>query len=71
MLDLIKTINPAFVIKNLRTELELELDGRKIHHGKQFRYGINYTIESNDLIIWIEYKAIKTTKFTFIPKSGE
>jgi len=64
-------VNPAFVIRNLSTELELEIDGQKIPRGKEFRCGINYTMESNNSVVWIKYKATKPTKITFIPKKGE
>ena len=64
-------VNPAFIIRNLSTELELELDGKKISRGKEFRYGVNYTLEGNNLVVWIKYKATKPIKIILIPKGGE
>ncbi|MHA2006329.1 MAG: LamG-like jellyroll fold domain-containing protein [Promethearchaeota archaeon] len=64
-------VNPAFVIRNLNTELELELDGKKIPRGKKFRYGKNYGIESNKLVIWIRHQASKPIKIKIIPKEAD
>jgi len=61
-------VNPAFIIRNLSAEIELEIDGQKISRGKDFRYGINYGLESNNLVIWIKHQASKPTKVKIIPK---
>jgi len=61
--------NPAFLINNwINTDIQLNIDGKNVDRGKDFRYSIEYDFEGNPLIIiWIKYQAEKNTKFEFIP----
>lgn len=60
-------LNPVFVIRNLSTDLELEINDRKFSQGKDFKYGINYGLENNNVVIWIKHQATKPTKIKIIP----
>jgi len=53
-------INPVFVIKNWGDKnAELTIDGKKIERGDNFRYGIERTLDSTDLIVWIKTESTK------------
>ena len=60
-------VNPAFVIKNWgEADALLKIDGKKIKHGKSFRYGHRNTLEGNDLIVWIKKESMKPTQVSFL-----
>ena len=57
--------NPAFVIKNWDKEsLTLTLNGKQIKRGKDFRLGVNHTLEESNVIIWIKTKSTKPVSIT-------
>jgi hypothetical protein len=61
-------VNPAFVIKNWGdTNTVLKLDGKEIKRGKTFRFGIRHTLESNDLIIWIQAESTRLIAVSIVP----
>ena len=58
-------MNPAFVIKNWgKSDVELKVDGKKINHGKDFRFGHRRTLEGTDLIVWFKAESEKPLKVT-------
>jgi hypothetical protein len=57
-------VNPAFVLENWSAgNLSLELDGKSIPEGKTFRYGVEYNVNGNPvMVIWIKYQTEKPVK---------
>jgi len=57
-------LNPAFVIKNWSTDkLEISLDKKSLQEGRDFRYGIEYDLNSRpQVIIWINMQSEKSEK---------
>ena len=57
-------VNPAFVLENWSAgNLSLELDGKPINNSKNFRYGVEYNVEGNPVIVvWIKYQSEKPVK---------
>jgi len=57
-------VNPAFVLENWSAgNLNLELDGKPINNSKNFRYGVEYNVEGNPVIVvWIKYQSEKPVK---------
>jgi len=61
-------VNPAFVIKNWGDlGAKLEINGRLINRGKNFRFGHRHRVKGTDLIIWIKYKSMKPVKISVSP----
>jgi hypothetical protein len=58
-------VNPAFVIKNWKTQqVKLTIKGKNITRGKDFRYAVEYDVEGiPQLIVWIKYQSEKKTEF--------
>jgi hypothetical protein len=58
-------VNPAFVIKNhARGDLSLNIGGRSVPRGKDFRYSVEYDVEGvPSLIIWIKYAGEEKVEF--------
>lgn len=53
-------VNPCFVTKNRgESNAELRLNGKKVEHGKDFRYGHSYGPEGTDLIVWLKRETTK------------
>ena len=47
--------NPAFVLTNWgESDISLNLNGKTLQRGKDFRYGHRPGLETTDLIIWIK-----------------
>jgi hypothetical protein len=47
-------VNPAFIIKNWGNQLStINVDGKSLTQGKDFKHGIRKTSEGDDLILWI------------------
>jgi len=47
-------VNPAFVIKNWGdADVALEINGKTIPHGKNFRFGHPRTVKDKDLVVWV------------------
>ena len=59
-------INPAFVIEGWSSEKAgLEINGKVIPEGKEFRQAVEYQIDgSASLIIWLKLESFKTTQLT-------
>jgi len=58
-------INPAFVIKNWGdSDARLEIDGKEVKRGKDFRFGHRARLEGTDLIVWLKMKSDKTVRFS-------
>ena len=57
--------NLSFVVKNWDKEsLTLKLNGKKIKRGKDFRLGVNHSLDSSNVIIWIKTKFTKPVSIT-------
>jgi hypothetical protein len=60
--------NPAIVINNWdRESLSLSLNGKKIAPGKQFRTGVQHTLEGSHVIVFIETKSTEAVTITLTP----
>ncbi len=58
-------INPAFVIKNWGTDhAKIEVNGKEIKRGKDFRYGHEHTLMGTDLIVWVSTQSNKFVNIT-------
>jgi len=59
-------VNPALVIKNWGEHApRLKIDGQGISRGKEFRWGIEYTISGEaDLIVWIKLQIPSLVKIS-------
>ncbi|MBW1788404.1 MAG: hypothetical protein JRK53_17580, partial [Deltaproteobacteria bacterium] len=64
-------VNPALVIKNWGAQTpQLNVGGHSISRGKEFRWGIEYTINGQaDLIVWIRRHSRSPVKITLEPSS--
>jgi hypothetical protein len=62
-------VNPALVIKNWGSHApQLKIDGQSITRGKEFRWGIEYTISGQaDLIVWIKKQSQSSIKISLDP----
>jgi hypothetical protein len=57
-------INPAFVIENWGNRgVSLEVDGKQIPRGEDFRYGLRESLDNRDLILWLRYEADEALTF--------
>jgi hypothetical protein len=65
-------VNPAFVIKNWKDpNVKLNIEGKSINRGKDFRYAVEYDVEGiPQLIVWIKYQSAKKAEFELIPVTG-
>ncbi|MFC1502003.1 LamG domain-containing protein [bacterium] len=59
-------INPAFVIHKWNQDnVQLKINGEDIPRGKEFRRGVEYTVEGDsDLIVWIKKKTNEDLKIS-------
>jgi hypothetical protein len=61
--------NPAFIIKNWGdADARLELNGKEVKRGKDFRYGLRYTLDGSDLIVWLNFKTDQPVYLKLIAK---
>jgi hypothetical protein len=61
-------VNPAFVIEGWGQHgLSLKINGKEIRPGINFRYGHRHTLESSDLIVWINTKSAKPVRMSISP----
>jgi hypothetical protein len=53
-------VNPAFVIKNWGdSDVRLKINGDEADKGEDFRSGVQYNLDSTDLVVWVK---IETTE---------
>ncbi len=53
-------VNPAFVVKNWGdANAALQLNGKKVKRGKDFRVGHRGKLDGTDLIVWFEAESTK------------
>jgi hypothetical protein len=58
-------INPAIVVEGWgRDDVELEIDGKEIETGDDFRVGYEKDEDSTNLVLWLKIKSDKTMRFT-------
>jgi hypothetical protein len=61
-------VNPAFVIKNWGDAgAELRMNGATLERGTNFRYGIEYRLESTDLVVWIKKESTEPVTLSLTP----
>jgi hypothetical protein len=61
--------NPAIVIKDWGTSgVEVEVDGKSVKVGKDFRIGYEETHTGSDLVLWLKAESDKTMTFTISRK---
>jgi hypothetical protein len=62
------SVNPAFVIKNWgERKAWLQINGKKIEWDKDHRCGIEYRLDSTDLIVWLNHQSEESVTLTFNP----
>ena len=62
-------INPAFVIADWGMKnVELEINGNKVQHGKKFRFGKTDKLDGSDLIVWIEFESKESVQIKITSK---
>ncbi|MCF8381336.1 MAG: LamG domain-containing protein [Bacteroidales bacterium] len=60
-------VNPAFVLRNWQSkDISIELNGKKLEEGKEYRLGINLGLQESDLVLWLEL--ISTEEISIIIK---
>ncbi|UII79860.1 LamG domain-containing protein [Flagellimonas sp. CMM7] len=58
-------VNPTFIIKNWGGKVPvLEIDGLQQSPSKKYKYSIRKSLESKDLIIWLETDVVKPVTLT-------
>jgi hypothetical protein len=63
--------NLCLVVANWGTaDARLEIDGQAIARGKGLRMGHRETLESSDLIVWIERQAVGKLRLALAPAEG-
>jgi len=60
-------VNPAFVVKGWGDgSAALNINGRQVKRGDNFRYGHRHTLEGTDLIVWLKTESTKAIKVSVI-----
>ena len=55
--------NPVFVVKNWGTKgMKLQIDGKTIERGKDFRFGHRHEIDRTDLVSWVRFESTSPVK---------
>jgi hypothetical protein len=63
-------VNIPLVLQNFGdSEVELELDGKPVPRGKDFRYNHEATLEGLNLCAWVRLEAMKPVRLKLIPRS--
>ncbi|MHC4546736.1 MAG: hypothetical protein ACYSYL_19840 [Planctomycetota bacterium] len=61
-------VNPVFVIEGWgENDISLNLNGKEIRPGRNFRYGHRHTLEGSDLIVWINIESAKPVRISINP----
>lgn len=61
-------VNPVFVIKNWGNhEVTVEINGRKLSRGRDFRFGHRNSLEGTDLVMWLQFQSTKSVQLLFSP----
>ncbi|HUT30485.1 MAG TPA: LamG-like jellyroll fold domain-containing protein [Sedimentisphaerales bacterium] len=64
-------VNPAFVVKGWgQAGAALKINGKTIKPGKSFRSGYSRTLESSDLVVWIDKESDKPITISLSPEAG-
>ena len=62
-------VNPAFVIAGWgNRDATLQVNGKAVKRGKEFRFGHRRNSDSTDLIVWIKKETMESTEITLSPK---
>jgi hypothetical protein len=64
-------VNPAFVVKGWGDAgASLKINGKTVKSGKGFRSGYSHSLESRDLVVWIDRKSDKPITISLSPEAG-
>jgi hypothetical protein len=59
-------VNPAFVIPGWgHKHIELEINGKEVKRGNDFRHGKTEKLNGSDLVIWIQFESTETVQILF------
>jgi len=62
-------VNAAFVVRDWgRDGASLEVNGRAVERGKDFRYGHRDTLTGSDLIVWVDCEGQGDVEFVITPE---
>jgi hypothetical protein len=65
-------VNIPLVLQNFGdAEVALELDGKPVPRGKDFRYGHEGTLDGMNLCAWIRLESMKPVRLKLIPATKE
>ena len=58
-------VNPAFVVKAWgKAPVALEIDGKPVAQGADFRVGYEDTDDGTDLVLWLKLRSTKSIQLT-------
>jgi len=61
-------VNPAIIIKNWGdSKATLKIDKKTVKPGRDFRFGHRFTLDSDDLIIWMRKESTIPVRLSIIP----
>jgi hypothetical protein len=55
-------VNPAFIIRDWKSEKSVSIDGNLLNNGKDYQSGKPAMVANNYLVVWIEYESIGETE---------
>ena len=59
-------LNPAFVFHNIGPkQLEIEVNGKSVQRGKDFRFGHNPTLDNINVVSWLKFSAEEKVNIKF------
>ena len=62
-------VNIPLVLKNFGdSEVALEMNGKPVPRGKDFRYSHEGTLEGINLCVWVRFESTKPVRLTLIPR---
>ena len=62
-------VNPVFIIKNWgNQEVDVEIDGRQLKRGRDFRFGYRNSMEGTDLVVWIQHQSTQSVQIVLSPQ---